>query len=59
MTHSCFEWGPSSWKLDGSYKRNQDASPHLQREDVPLVQFPEIYTTKPISKPEALVDASF
>lgn len=43
MTHSCFEWGPSSWKLDGSYKRNQEASPHLQREDVPLVQFPETY----------------
>jgi len=58
MIHSCFEWGPSSWKLDGSYKRNQEASSHI-REDVPLVQFPETYATKPISKSEVLVDASF
>lgn len=52
MTRSCFDRDPSSWKLDGSYKRNQEVIPplphhhhHLHTEDVPLVQFPESSTT--------------
>lgn len=63
MTHSCFDRDPSSWKLDGSYKRNQEVTPHPSPPPRPQGRratspVPRKLHHKPVSKPEALVDAS-